>query len=56
MSVCWSFRNQVDSTGGFLLLRYFSGVAGHFRDLQLSQYIIGLIRNLFVYCVDSLNG
>ena len=27
------------STGGFLLLRHFSGVDSHPRDLQVSQYV-----------------
>ena len=30
------------STGGFLLLRYFSGVVSHPRDLQVTQYVVSV--------------
>ena len=53
------------STGGFHLLRYFSGIVSHPGVLRVSQYVsvesYSLIhyrpfRDLFVPCVDSLMG
>ena len=53
------------STGGFHLLRYFSGIVSHPGVLRVSQYVsvesYSLIhyrqfRDLFVHYVDSLMG
>ena len=45
MSIAWAFGVQLVD----FFCSVFSGVVSHPRDLQVSQYVVGLIRELFIH-------